>query len=46
MLGLEERNMQIFKIDYFILIFFSTLGSKINEFEWKKSEKNEKIPKT
>ena len=25
---------------------FSTFGSKINEFEWKKSEKNEKIPKT
>ena len=25
---------------------FSTLGSKINEFEWKKLEKNEKIPKT
>ena len=27
-------------------IFFSTFGSKINEFEPKKSEKNEKIPKT
>ena len=27
-------------------IFFSTFGSKINEFELKKSEKNEKIPKT
>jgi hypothetical protein len=25
---------------------FSTFGSKINEFERKKSEKNEKIPKT
>ena len=25
---------------------FSTLGSKINKFERKKSEKNEKIPKT
>jgi hypothetical protein len=25
---------------------FPTLGSKINEFEQKKSEKNEKIPKT
>ena len=24
----------------------STFGSKINEFEGKKSEKNEKIPKT
>ena len=27
-------------------IFFFTFGSKINEFERKKSEKNEKIPKT
>ena len=27
-------------------LFFSTFGSKINEFERKKSEKNEKIPKT
>jgi hypothetical protein len=27
-------------------IFFSTFGSKINEFERKKSEENEKIPKT
>ena len=27
-------------------IYFSTFGSKINEFERKKSEKNEKIPKT
>jgi hypothetical protein len=26
--------------------FFSTFGSKINEFGRKKSEKNEKIPKT
>ena len=26
--------------------FFSTFGSKINEFERKKSEKNEKIQKT
>jgi hypothetical protein len=25
---------------------FPTVGSKINEFERKKSEKNEKIPKT
>ena len=25
---------------------FSTFGSKINEFEQKKSEKNKKIPKT
>jgi hypothetical protein len=25
---------------------FSTFGSKINEFEQKKLEKNEKIPKT
>jgi hypothetical protein len=28
-----------------IYIYF-TFDSKINEFEWKKSEKNEKIPKT
>ena len=27
-------------------VFFSIFGSKINEFERKKSEKNEKIPKT
>ena len=27
-------------------IFFSTFGSKINKFERKKSEKNEKNPKT
>ena len=27
-------------------LFFSTFGSKINEFGRKKSEKNEKIPKT
>ena len=27
-------------------LFFSTFGSKINEFECRKSEKNEKIPKT
>ena len=30
-------------------IYFSTFGSKMNEFEqkkWKKMEKNEKIPKT
>jgi hypothetical protein len=27
-------------------IFFSTFGSKINKFEQKKLEKNEKIPKT
>ena len=27
-------------------IYFFILGSKINEFERKKSEKNEKIPKT
>ena len=26
-------------------LFFSTFGSKINEFERKKSEKNEKVPK-
>jgi hypothetical protein len=26
--------------------FFSTFGSKINEFERKKLEKNKKIPKT
>jgi hypothetical protein len=26
--------------------YFSTFGSKINEFEQKKLEKNEKIPKT
>ena len=26
--------------------FFSTFGSKINKFEQKKLEKNEKIPKT
>jgi hypothetical protein len=26
--------------------FFSTFGSKINEFEQKKLEKDEKIPKT
>jgi hypothetical protein len=25
---------------------FSAFGSKINKFEWKKSEKNEKNPKT
>jgi hypothetical protein len=25
---------------------FSTFGSKIKEFEWKKLETNEKIPKT
>jgi hypothetical protein len=25
---------------------FSSFGSKINEFEWKKLEKNKKIPKT
>jgi hypothetical protein len=28
------------------IYIFSTIGSKISEFEWKKSEKNEKIPKT
>ena len=28
------------------IFFFSTFGSKINEFERKKSEKNKKIPKT
>jgi hypothetical protein len=28
------------------LYIFSIFGSKINEFERKKSEKNEKIPKT
>jgi hypothetical protein len=28
------------------IYIFSTFGSKINEFEWKKSEKTEKIPKT
>ena len=28
------------------IYIFSTFGSKINEFERKKSEKNEKIPKT
>jgi hypothetical protein len=28
------------------IYIFSTFGSKINEFEWKKLEKNEKIPKT
>ena len=27
------------------IYIFSTFGSKINEFERKKSEKNEKIPK-
>jgi hypothetical protein len=27
-------------------IYFSTFGSKINEFERKKLEKKEKIPKT
>jgi hypothetical protein len=27
-------------------IFLFTFGSKINEIEWKKLEKNEKIPKT
>jgi hypothetical protein len=25
---------------------FSAFGLKINKFEWKKLEKNEKIPKT
>ena len=29
-----------------LISFFSTYGSKINEFERKKSEKNEKVPKT
>jgi hypothetical protein len=28
-----------------IYVYF-TFDSKINEFDWKKSEKNEKIPKT
>jgi hypothetical protein len=28
------------------ILFFSTFGSKINEFELKKLETNEKIPKT
>jgi hypothetical protein len=28
------------------IYIFSTFGSKTNEFERKKSEKNEKIPKT
>ena len=28
------------------IYIFSTFGSKINEFEQKKSEKNKKIPKT
>ena len=28
------------------IYIFSRFGSKINEFELKKSEKNEKIPKT
>ena len=28
------------------MYIFSTFGSKINEFEWKKSEKNDKISKT
>ena len=28
------------------IYIFSTFGSKINGFEQKKSEKNEKIPKT
>ena len=28
------------------IYIFSTFGSKINEFERKKSEKNKKIPKT
>jgi hypothetical protein len=28
------------------IYIFSTFGSKINEFEWKKSEKPEKSPKT
>jgi hypothetical protein len=28
------------------IYIFSTFGSKINGFKWKKSEKNEKIPKT
>ena len=31
---------------YPYLYIFSTFGSKINKFERKKSEKNEKIPKT
>jgi hypothetical protein len=28
------------------IYFFSTFGSKINQFERKKSDKNKKIPKT
>jgi hypothetical protein len=28
------------------IYIFSTFGSKINEFEWKKPEKTEKNPKT
>jgi hypothetical protein len=28
------------------IYIFSTFGSKINELDWKKLEKNEKIPKT
>jgi hypothetical protein len=28
------------------IYIFSTFGSKIKEFEWKKLEKIEKIPKT
>jgi hypothetical protein len=28
------------------IYFFSAFGSKINKFELKKLEKNEKIPKT
>jgi hypothetical protein len=28
------------------IYIFSTFGSKINEFEQKKSEKNKRIPKT
>ena len=31
---------------YSVCIFFFTFGSKINEFEQKKSEKNKKISKT
>jgi hypothetical protein len=43
--GQEEEEGRVSQKSTSISLF-STFGSKINEFGRKKSEKNEKIPKT
>ena len=44
--ALVSKGYQILQVRmYQSLHKYSTFGSKINEFEQKKSEKNEKIPK-